>query len=296
MNEKYSFKNLDKVFWPEDGYTKGDLIEYYDRISEYIMPYLKGRPLTLHRFPNGINGESFYQKDMDNLPPDYVDRVKIHSDTAGKDICYVICNNEESLLYLANLGCIEMHPWSSTVENMDNPDYLVMDLDPHGIGFDAVISCALKVKNVLDEIGVPGYIKTSGATGLHIYVPLAGKYDYAQAREFTHLIGLVVNKKLPVISSLERYPEKREKKVYLDYLQNRPAQTLVAPYAVRPREGAPVSTPLRWSEVNEKLNPADFTIKNIEKRLSKTGDLWKPVLGKGIDMEKSLDRLQKLIG
>ena len=182
---------------------------------------------------------------------------------------------------MANLGCIEINSWFSRIESLENPDYLVIDLDPVDIEFDKVVETALAVKEVLDEAGAESYCKTSGATGIHVYVPLAAKYDYDTAREFAHIIAKLTNAKIPEITSLERSPSKRKKKVYLDYLQNRKGQTLAAPYSVRPRPRAPVATPLEWKEVKQGLNPVDFNMKNIFGRLEKKGDLFKPDAGGG---------------
>jgi len=292
QGKKLSVTNLNKIYFPEDEITKGDIINYYRSVAKYMLPYLKGRPESLNRHPNGIYGESFYQKDIKNPPPDWVHIEKIFSKHNNKDINYLVCNDEATLIYLANLGCIEINPWFSRVENLDNPDYLVIDLDPEDISFDKVIETALVVKEVLDIAGAKSFCKTSGATGLHIYVPLDAKYDYDVAKDFAHLIARFVHHKIPKFTSLERSPSKRQKKVYLDYLQNRQGQTLAAPYSVRPRKGAPVSTPLKWSEVKKGLNPADFNIHNTLKRLKKMGDIFKGVLGKGADIEKCISKLE----
>jgi bifunctional non-homologous end joining protein LigD len=284
--------NLKKVYFPDEEYTKGDVIEYYRSVAKYILPYLKGRPESLNRHPNGIDGESFYQKDIKDLPPGWVKTEMIYSEHNEKDINYLVCNDEATLVYLANLGCIEINPWFSRVENLDNPDYLVLDLDPEDISFEKVIETALAAKEVFDIAGAKCYCKTSGATGLHIYVPLGAVYNYDVAREFTHLVARLVHTKTSGFTSLKRSPSKRQKKVYLDYLQNRPGQTLAAPYSIRPRPGATVATPLKWEEVKKGLNPKDFTIKNILKRIEKNGDLFKNVLGKGIDLSKCISKLE----
>jgi bifunctional non-homologous end joining protein LigD len=290
---KLKFSNLDKVYFPDEGYTKGDIIDYYDKISQHILPYLKGRPESLNRHPNGIKGESFFQKDMRDTAPAWADTRLIYSESNNKDINYFICNDKASLLYLVNLGCIEINPWFSRVENLEYPDYAVIDLDPEEIGFDKVIETALVVKEVLDEAKAKSFIKTSGATGLHIYIPLKAKYNYEIAKEFAHVIGKIVNNKIPDITSIERSPSKRKGKVYLDYLQNRAGQTLAAPYSVRPRPGATVAAPLEWKEVKKGLHPGKFTIKNIFERLKAKGDLFKPVLGPGVNIEKCMNELER---
>ncbi len=286
--------NTDKIYFPDDGYTKGDIIEYYRKISKYILPYLKDRPQSMLRHPNGINGESFFQKNIDYTPPDWIRTEKIFSEHNDSYINYLICNDEAALVFMANLGCIEINPWFSRVQSQSNPDYLVIDLDPEEISFDKVIDAALAVKQALDSAGAKSFCKTSGATGMHIYVPLNAVYDYDVAREFALLIGKIVHRWTHDFTSLERNPSRRKKKVYLDYLQNRKGQTLAAPYSVRPKPGATVSTPLKWEEVKAGLHPSDFTIKNIFKRLEKTGDLFKGVLGPGIDIEKCMRKLEKV--
>jgi len=292
-NPSFKISNPDKVYWPDDGYKKEDLINYYRNISKYILPYLKDRPESLLRHPDGIKGESFFQKDITQLNADWLNTKNIFSGSEDKRIKYLICNDEKTLIYMANLGCIEINPWFSRIENLDNPDYLVIDLDPLEIEFDKVVETAITVKEVFDEAGTDSYCKTSGATGLHIYVPLDAKYDYDTAVKFAHIIAKLVHSRLPQITSLERSPSKRPKKVYLDYLQNRKGQTLAAPYSVRPRPGAPVSTPLDWTEVKTGLNPVDYNIKTIFKRLERKGDIFKKVLGKSIDIKKCLAKLQK---
>lgn len=282
--------NLRKVFWPKEGILKGDVIEYYRKIFRFILPYLKDRPESLNRHPNGIVGDNFFQKNQGKLPS-WIATKKIYSDTEEQTINYLLCQNEASLVYMANLGCIEINPWLSKVTSLHQPDFCVFDLDPEKIAFSAVVETAQAIHELLDEIGARNYCKTSGASGLHIYVPLGRKYDFQQARQFVEIISRIINAKLPKLTSMVRSPDKRQRKVYLDFLQNRQGQTMVAPYSIRPRPGAPVSTPLLWTEVNSTLNPEDFTIDTISLRLEKMGDLWKPVLQKGIHLESCLNKL-----
>jgi bifunctional non-homologous end joining protein LigD len=288
---KLKLTNLDKVFFPDEGYTKGDLIDYYKSISKYMLPYLKDRPESMRRNPHGIKGQSFFQKNVDHMPPSWVKTKMIYSESNDSNINYMLCNDEATLVYMANLGCIEINPWFSRIQALENPDYLVVDLDPEEISFDKVIETALVVKEVLDEAGAKSFCKTSGATGLHIYVPLKAKYDYEAAKEFAHVIARITNNRIPEFTSLERSPSKIKKKVYLDYLQNRKGQTLAAPYSVRPFPGATVAAPLLWEEVKKGLSPSQFTIKNIHERLKDTGDLFKGILGAGINIEKCLKRI-----
>ncbi len=285
--------NLEKVYWPDAGYTKYDLIDYYLNISETILPYLIDRPQNLHRHPNGIDKPSFYQKDNETLP-DWVETVKIYSESSKKEIDYLLCQNQATLLYMANLGCIEINPWNSTIKNLENPTYTVIDIDPSDKNtFEQVIEVALAAKEVLDLAKIKGFCKTSGSSGIHIYLPLAGKYSYDEARDFTKLLCYYIHEKLPKLTSMERAVKNRKTKIYLDYLQNRRGQTLAAPYCVRPKKGATVSAPLSWKEVKPGLQLLDFTIKTMPQRLEQTGDWFKPILGKGIDMESAIDTLSE---
>lgn len=288
-----SMTNLSKVFWPKEGYTKGDLIEYYKEVSPYILPYLKGRPETLHRYPNGITGPSFYQKNVENVP-DFVQTEKIeHEDHS---VNYIIINTETSLLYVINLGCIELHPFGARIDTLEYPNYVILDLDPEDISFEKVIETAQVVHEILEELDIPSVCKTSGKRGLHIYIPLEGQYTYEEVAYFAKLIAVLVHQKIPGFTSLERRPKNRQKKVYIDYTRNGFGQTVVAPYSVRPVSGATISTPLKWSEVVSGLDPQNFTIKTVLKRFEKEGDLFKLVLKKGINIKKILKKLDKIQG
>jgi bifunctional non-homologous end joining protein LigD len=287
--------NQNKIYWPDEKITKGDLVNYYMEIAPVILPYLKDRPQSLHRFPNGIKAPGFYQKDLDTKTiPDWLTTQKVYSQSNDEYIDYLICNDKATLVYMANLGCIEINPWNSRLNKLDNPDWLVIDLDPETIAFTEVIKAALTTKNVCDKLEIDCFCKTSGATGLHIFVPLGAKYNYETARNFAHLIAERVNSLLPETTSLIRQPKQRQKKVYLDFLQNSKGQTLAAPYSIRPKSGATVSTPLDWKEVNNKLDPSNFTIKTILKKLDKTGDVWGSVMGKGADLKKAILKADKV--
>ncbi|MFL5740290.1 MAG: DNA ligase D [Flavisolibacter sp.] len=291
--------NLKKIYWPafkgNKSITKGEMLNYYFRIAEYMMPYMKDRPQSLNRFPGGINGESFYHKNMGGKVDKWLKTFKRFSDTNGEEKDFLICTNTASLIYMANLGCIEMNPWHSRTQSPTYPDWSVIDLDPGEISFDKVIETAQVVHEVLDSLQVPSYPKTSGSTGIHIYIPLGAKYNYEQSKQLAELIANLVHEELPDFTSLVRNPDKRKDKIYIDYLQNRPIQTICAPYSLRPRPGATVSTPLRWEEVKKGLQVSDFTIKNIFDRVKREGDLFEGVLGKGIDLHKVLKGLASLI-
>lgn len=284
--------NQNKIYFPDDGITKGDIINYYSEVADLILPYLKDRPQSMYRFPNGINQSGFYQKDVDDDKiPSWLKTEQIFSESNDANIDYLICNDKATLLYMANLGCIDINPWNSTIKHIDNPDWVVMDIDPEKDDFKEVVKTALTVKEVMDTFETECYCKTSGASGLHVYIPLGGRYDYDSVKIFAELIAREVHLRLPDTTSLERSIKKRNHKIYVDYLQNRKGQTLAAPYSVRPKPGATVSTPLEWSEVNEKLSPSQFTIKNVLKRFEQKGDLWKPVLGKGADIKAIIKRI-----
>ncbi len=285
--------NLEKTYWPDSGYTKYDLIDYYLQTADTILPYLIDRPQNLHRHPNGIDKPSFFQKDNESLP-DWVETIDIYSKSSKKKIAYLFCQNEATLLYMANLGCIELNPWNSTIKNLENPTYTVIDIDPSDKNtFEQVIEVALAAKEVLNLAKIEGYCKTSGSNGLHIYIPLGAKYGFDEACDFTKLLCYYIHEKLPKLTSMERAVKSRKGKIYLDYLQNRRGQTLAAPYCVRPKPGATVSAPLAWKEVKSGLQLLDFTIKTMPARIQKIGDLFTPVLGKGINMETAIDNLSK---
>lgn len=286
------FTHLDKVFFPKHKYTKGDMIEYYKAVAPFILPYLKDRPLSLLRQPNGIKDEGFFQKNMEHLP-DWVPSADIFSQSNNKNLHWMVGGKLETLLYAVQLGSIEINPWNSRIQHLDKPDWLVIDLDPEGVTFKDVVTVALETKKVCDEWEVPCYAKTSGKTGIHIFIPLAAKYTHEQAKNFAHLLALEINKRQPKLTSVERMPKKRPHKIYLDFLQNREGQTLAAPYSIRPTPDASVSAPLDWNEVTPKLKPSDFTIQNMPARLKKVGDLWAPVMGKGVDISKILTKLEK---
>jgi len=287
------FTNLNKVFWTDNKVTKRDLINYYYQIAPFILPYLKGRPQSMNRFPNGIAGKSFYFKDITGKAPDWIERYKYRSDTDKKDKQYLVGSDEATLLYMANLACIEMNPWNSTVNKPDHPTYCIIDLDPDQNTFDDVIETALVTKQILDDMGVPCYCKTSGSTGLHIYIPLGNKYTYEQSKEFARIIVKLIHNELPKTTSIERQISDRKGKMYLDFLQNRPHATIASVYSIRPKPGATVSMPLEWDEVKKGLKMTDFTIFNALERLESIGDIFKPILGKGINMVKILSKISE---
>ncbi len=289
-----TFTHLSKVYWPEDNVTKRDMFNYYHQVAEYILPYLKDRPMSLNRFPGGIHAPSFYQKDIKGKAPEWITKTFPYTTSDGEEKEYLVGSDESYLLWMASLGCIEMNPWFSRIQLPDNPDYCVIDLDPDKNTFNQVIEAALAVKKVLDAIDVPSYCKTSGSTGMHIYIPLKAKYTYDQSQLFARTIVNIVHQQIPEYTSLERMVAKRKGKMYLDFLQNRPGATIAGPYSLRPKPGATVSMPLHWDEVKPGLTMKDFTISNSVERLKTEGDLFKGVLGKGIDLDKTIVKAQSI--
>lgn len=284
--------NPHKIFWPDEGYTKGDVVNYYDSISKYMLPHLKNRPLSLKRNPNGIRDEGFFHKDAGEHAPKYADVFPVHSESSNKTVDYIVCNNRATLLYLVNLGCIEINPWNSTVQKPDNPTWMVIDIDPSDKNtFTEVVDVALATKEVLDKAGITGFCKTSGKSGLHVYVPMKNKYSYDAVKDFAHIIARMVNEMLPDTTSIERSLSKRGPKIYVDYLQNRSGQTLACAYSLRPVEGANASAPLEWKEVNHKLHPSQFNIQNMLARAEKKHDLFSKVLTGSTNIEKALKLL-----
>jgi bifunctional non-homologous end joining protein LigD len=287
-NHQLDFMHLSKVYWPGENITKGDMLEYYYQIADFILPYLKGRPQSLNRFPDGIQGMSFYQKDVAGKAPDWISNFA-YTTHEGLIRSYILGDGIETLLYMASLGCIEINPWFSSATSPDFPDYCVIDLDPDANNsFAQVIHVALIAKEILDELSIQGYCKTSGSTGIHIYIPLGAKYTYEQSKAFIKMVLDQVHVRLPEFTSMERSLKKREGKLYLDYLQNHASATVASPYSLRPKPGAPVSTPLDWKELRPGLSMYDFNIKTIFERLNRVGDLFSGVLGPGIDLEKAM--------
>jgi len=285
------FTNLSKIYWPKEKVTKRDMLNYYYQIAPYMLPYMQGRPQTLNRYPHGINGESFYQKDITGKVPSWIKGFPYFSETDQRQKNFLVCNDEASLMYIASLGCIEMNPWSSKASTPNNPDWCIIDLDPDNNPFDQVITAAKVTKEILDDLGISCFCKTSGSTGLHIYIPFSGNYTYEDSKEFARKIVKLVHAQIPSFTSIERLTEKRKGKLYLDFLQNRPQATVAAAYSLRPKPGATVSAPLHWDEVKKGLRMQDFNIFNMVSRVKEVGDLFKPLIGKSINLEKTLKKM-----
>jgi bifunctional non-homologous end joining protein LigD len=321
------FSNLTKIYWKptrEHGnITKGDLIGYYGAVSELILPHLKDRPLSLSRYPNGIEGKSFYHKDWSMSKPDYVTTVPVYSEHRAEPINYLVCNNKKSLLWIANLGAIEMHPWYSRIrdfESCDNsslifeekcglnfPDFIVFDLDPYIYsggeekgqepeyntkGFKAAVEVAYHLRDLFNELKIKSFVKTSGKTGLHIYVPIKNEYNYDQTRSFAEIIGKMLLSSFPKKITMEWSTAKRTGKVFFDYNQNSRGKTIASVYSVRPTSSATVSMPVRWEELGD-IVPKDFTMFTVPEIMRRKSDPWKGVLEQKQDMNSILSSIKK---
>lgn len=293
-DHQLKFTNLNKVFYPADGFTKRDVINYYHDVSPLLVPHLKGRPLSLKRYPNGIDADYFFQKDAAPLAS-WLHTETIVSEEDGPKKRFVICDDEPSLLYLANLGCIDQNPWFSRVGSLDYPDFIVLDLDPYHCGYDRIVEAAQLVRRKLDDLQLEGYPKTTGGDGMHIYVPVAAEYSYEQVRTFAEIIARLAIAERPDLFTTPRAIAQREKgKVYFDYLQISWGKTISAPYVLRAHPQAPVATPLRWSEVRPGLSPHDFTLANVRARFQHLGDIFAPVLSNSQRLETAMERLDQL--
>ena len=289
------FTNLKKVFFPDEGYTKRDVINYYDAVSDLILPHLKDRPLSLKRYPNGIKEQFFFQKHAAETFAPWLRTEMIDSDHNEAPINYVFAQDRASLLYLANLGCIDQNPWMSRSGSLENPDFVLIDLDPQHCPFDKIVEAALLVKDVLDDIGMEGYPKTTGGDGMHVYIPVEPEYTYDQTRTFAEVIARIVTRRKPELFTTPRSVSKRERnRVYFDWVQNAKSKTIAAPYVLRAYAGAPVATPLEWDEVHAGLHPLQFNISNVRERFREKGDLFEGVLKRPQRIEKALGKLEKL--
>jgi bifunctional non-homologous end joining protein LigD len=286
------FTNLDKVFWPEEGYTKGDLIEYHRAVAEWMLPYLEDRPLVMTRYPDGIEGKSFFQKDAPPFAPEWIRRVTVWSEGSERELSYFVAEDLESLLYVVNLGTIPLHIWSSRIASLASPDWCILDLDPKDAPFVHVVELARTIHSICEEIGLPSFAKTSGSSGIHVLIPLGGRLTYEQSRTLGQLLGRVAVAERSEIATLTRNPERRGGKVYVDFVQNGHGRLLVAPFSVRPLPGATVSATLKWTEVNKKLKIANHTITSVPRRMKRLkDDPLRPVLDLEPDLLGALERL-----
>jgi bifunctional non-homologous end joining protein LigD len=290
------FTNLNKVFYPAEGIVKRDLLNYYDAIAPLILPHLKDRPLSLKRYPNGIAQQFFFQKDAPLTFAPWLRTEEIFSDHNDDTIRYVFAEDRASLLYLVNLGCIDHNPWMSRSQSLDNPDFVLIDLDPQDCPFDMIVEAALLVREKLDDIGLTGYPKTTGGDGMHVYIPLEPIYSYDESRIFAEILTHLVVRDRPDLFTTPRAVSKRQKgRVYFDWMQNGKSKTIAAPYVLRAYPGAPVATPLAWDEVRPGLTPVQFNIYNAPERFVRVGDLFAGVLTNLQRIEKPLQKLEALL-
>ena len=285
--------NLDKLYWKEEGYTKGDLIRYYYQISEYILPYLKNRPLIMKRYPNGADGHGFHQHDVDEVP-EFVRTIALVAEDEGEHtVDYIVGENLQTNLYMANLGAIERHPWHAKIEKLDFPDWFVFDLDPgEEVEFETICDVALSTREIIKNLGLASYAKTSGSRGIHVYVPIKAEYSFDQIADLTERIAKKIARENPQTATAERSKQKRRKtQIYIDFLQNAYGKSVVAPYSVRPKAGATVSAPLEWAEIERKaISIRDFTIENMLARVKEKGDLFKEVLSNKQSLEEAFEK------
>src|ERR1044071_891332 len=290
---RLKFTNLNKVFYPADGYTKRDVINFYAAVADLLVPHLQGRPLSLKRYPNGINQDYFFQKDASGFP-DWLHREELKDEDDAESKIRAICDDRASLLYLANLGCIDQNPYMCRLDTLEHPDFILIDLDPYHCGYDRIVEAAQLVHEKLRVIGLEGYPKTTGGNGMHIYVPVEPIYVSAQTRQFAEILARWVAAERPDLFTTPRMVSAREKgKVYFDYLQNASGKTISAPYVLRAYPGAPVATPLKWDEFVPGLKPQQFHIANVLRRFDRVGDLFAGVLNKSQELGPALEKLSK---
>jgi bifunctional non-homologous end joining protein LigD len=283
----------DRLLFPADGISKRDLVDYYSEVAPVMLPHLKGRPLMLQRFPRGIAEQGFYQKDFADSMPDWMARVKVAKE--GGTVVHPVAERREALLWLANQDCITPHVWLSRVGRLENPDRLAFDLDPSDGDFGAVRATARATADVLDDLGLPSYVQTTGSRGLHVVVPLSGDAKFDTTRQFARDVGAVVAADDPAHRTVEIRKDKRGDRVYLDVMRNAYAQTMVAPYGVRARRGAPVATPLGWDELASRgMRPDRFTIRDVPKRLAAQGDPWANMSRRARSLSRPIQRLKRL--
>ena len=288
------FTSLDRVYWPDDGFTKADLIRYYYDVADFILPYLKDRPLIMKRYPTGIRGQFFHQHDVDEVP-EYVRTIALEAENEQglHEVDYIVCDNLPTHLYLANLGAIERHPFHSRIEKLDFPDWFVFDLDPGDeVEFTTICDVAVVARDVITDLGLKAYAKTSGSRGIHIYVPVKPEYTYDQIADIAARIAKLIEQETPRSATVERSKSKRKAtQIYVDHMQNAYGKSVVAPYSVRPKPGATVSAPLEWKEVEKKkISIKNFNIENMVERIKKKGDLFEPVLKNKQSLESAMEK------
>lgn len=286
--------NLEKIFFPDEGLTKGDLVDYYRRMAETMLPHLASRPLSMQRFPDGIEGEGFYQKEAPDYFPDWIERVEIEVEEHGEVQPQVVCQGAATLVYLAQQACITPHIWLSRVDKLRQPDKLIFDLDPAGDDFEPVRRAAQDLRAILEDIDLAPFVMTTGSRGLHVVVPLERSADFDEVREFARGIAGVLAGRKPDEYTTEVRKDKRQGRLFLDYLRNSYAQTSVAPYAVRAKPGAPVAVPIGWDELGDSsLHSRSYTMKNIFRRMGQKDDPWVDMTGQAKSIRTAQGRLKR---
>ncbi len=293
---KVKATNRGRVLWPQYGITKGELLDYCDCVSDTLIRYLSNRPLSLNRFPDGINGKSFFQKGAAAHTPDWIRTQKMESSNKEGHVNFIICDDRDTLLYLANLAAIELHPWHSQCDTPDTPDWAILDLDPYGVEFTDVITIARTIGEILHDAGLHPLLKTSGSKGLHIYVPVLPEYSYDHVRMFCEGVARLTVMRHPGIATIERKRSERVGQVYVDYMQNRRGQTIAAPYSVRPVTAACVSTPLQWDELTDDLRPSQFTIHAVPERIERLGDIFAGAIDEPVSLLPAIDAIREMLG
>ena len=272
--ERVPVTSLDRVYWPDEKLTKFDLLSYYLRISDLILPFLKDRPAILQRYPRGIKAPMFFQQDTESAPA-FIKTVRL-ANQEGREVRYSVYTTIGSLIHFVNLGTIEQHPWHSTLKHLDKPDYLMLDLDPKQAPWKNVLEVALVCKEIFDELGLPAFPKTSGSSGIHLYLPLQPKYDFRRVAAIAEGLAAEVARRVPKIATIQRSLAKRQKQqVYVDALQNARGKTIAAAFSARAKDGATVSMPLTWKQIEKGVKISDFTIENLPGLVKKHGDAWK---------------------
>lgn len=284
---KVELRNLDKIFWPKEGYTKGDVIQYYDRMAGFILPYLRDRPMVLVRHPNGIRAGSFFQKNVAAIHlPSFVKTVKIRAKSTGRNVQYIVCNNKATLLYLANLGCIEMHCWGSKIQHLNCPNYMVIDLDPGRNPFAETVVVAKETRKIIAAAGGTCLVKTSGKTGIHVYVPLRPIYDFDEVRAVARLVAQIVHGRMPKLTTVNPRLSGRKTRIYLDCARNGFGQTTVAPYSLRAFAKATISAPLDWRELTAGCSPARYHLRSMTRRVRMKGNPWEAAMRRPNSLRK----------
>jgi bifunctional non-homologous end joining protein LigD len=285
----------ERILYPQDGITKADVVSYYQRIAKTMLPHMKDRPLSMQRFPNGISESGFYQKEVPDYFPDWIDRVEVEVKGEGSTQHQVVCNKAETLVYLAEQGCLTPHIWLSQVDDLERPDKLIFDLDPPGNDFELVRSAARSLRSILEEVELYFHLMTTGSRGLHVVIPLDRSASFDEVRDFARDLSVVLSDREPDKLTTETRKDKRKGRLFLDYLRNSYAQTSVPPYALRAKAGAPVATPLNWEELDRpKLTSSQYTLRNIFQRLDREEDPWKDIYRQGKSLEKAREMLDNI--